>query len=183
VEISYYSPRDTYTFYYKNKNDVNFYTIRTETTEEVEVLDNNVTWTVIPGITRVVITNQTTGVSRTVGTFGLNGQGIGGNGNGGNAAGNANGNGGANQNAGNDQGNGGSDQGIDGIDSDEIQTPRGNINLDKNTSTAKPIGIIIAVIAAAGILAVLLIFFLRKKKHPLKSVSEDVTGEDDRDEK
>lgn len=187
VEISYYSPRDTYTFYYKNKNDVNFYTIRTETTEEVEVVDNNVTWTIIPGITRVIITNQTTGVTNTVGTFGLNGQAIDGAANGGNAAGNANGNANGTDNAGqagaNDQANGGSDQSVDGIDSNEIQTPRGNINLDKNSSTKKPIGIIIAVIAAAGILAVLLTFFLRKKKHPLKSVSEDVTGEDERDEK
>lgn len=188
VEISYYSPRDTYTFYYKNKNDVNFYTIRTETTEEVEVLDNNVTWTIIPGITRVIITNQTTGVTNTVGTFGLNGQAIGGNGNGGNAGGqNAanNANGGANQNAANNQVNGGSDQGIDGIDSDEIQTPRGNIDLDKdqNASAKMPLGLIFACIGAVAVLAVLLIHFLKKRKHSVMSMRKHEAGEEEKDEK
>ena len=190
VELSYYSPRETYSFYYKNKKDVNFYTIRTETTEEVEVLDNNVTWTILPGITRVIITNQTTGVTNTLATTNLNGQQIRGNAGGqnanpGNGGANANGqaNNAADQNGVNNQDNADSDQSIDSIDSNEIQTPRGNIKLDQKETKGLRFQLVFAVLAAAVVLAALVFYFLKKRRKAVKMVSDHKNGEENNNEK
>ena len=173
VLLSYYSPRSTYTFYYKNVKDVNFYTIKTEIIHEAEILDGHITYVIVPGVTRTIITQVGTGISRPVQVNDNTGAEIGNNGDA-----NANGANGGDANGG--DANGGTDTSIDGIDTDEIQTPQANIKLDKKNENNFPVVPIVMAVAVAGLLLMASGLMIRRKKLQFvnKGQSYDPSKED-----
>ena len=173
VLLSYYSPRSTYTFYYKNVKDVNFYTIKTEIIHEAEILDGHITYVIVPGVTRTIITQVGTGISRPVQVNDNTGAEIGNNGDA-----NANGANGGDANGG--DANGGTDTSIDGIDTDEIQTPQANIKLDEKNGNNFPVVPIVMAVAVAGLLLMASGLMIRRKKLQFvnKGQSYDPSRED-----
>lgn len=178
LSLSYFPlDRTTYIIYFYDVNDKNFDQAPVITREEVvttTVNDGPTTYTIAPGLTTVTATDTSTGRSVNAGVEGLSGAQVdqSGTANGANGTGtdsNANGTAGegTDANAGDaDQDTNGqastdqADVSIDGVQADEIQTPQGNIQLDKAASTrtmAVRIGI---AIAAAAIVAILILAYL-----------------------
>lgn len=176
LSLSYFPlDRTTYIIYFYDVNDKNFDQAPVITREEVvttTVNDGPTTYTIVPGITTVTATDESTGRTVNVGAEGLNGARIDTSG----AVNSSNGtDGSANGAAGNgteagadnaDQSANGqnsadnqADVSIDGVQADEIQTPQGNIQLNKkqnNTSRNLIIGLGLAVLAIVALYCVIL---------------------------
>lgn len=182
---NYYSPKNLYMVFYRDEANKDFEHVTLTTVEnvETEVTTGGTTYTILPGITRYVTVNQDNGQETTVattdsqgnpvtqGTAGTASDAAAGTASGNDANGTAEGTEGSD--AGNAAGNASTDNSsdeeqqnisIDGVQADQIQTPQGNIQLNK---TGKPIGGIIAgclAAAAAAIIILALLIFRRSRK-------------------
>lgn len=168
--------RTTYIVYFYDINDKNFDqapVITREIPVTTEIQDRGTTYTFIPGITRIIVTNPTTGTTTEAGVEGTNGTQIASNiptpaGNI-NAANGNNGTANDSSNAGNTNSSEqssseiagaeeGTDTTIDGVNIDEIQTPQGNLKLNekRNNTTRRLIGALIAALAAILVLYIVI---------------------------
>lgn len=174
TEHNYYSPRTTYTVYYRDINNTDFENVVIHTEEVLEtVVTEGTTRTIVnPIVRRVTVVNTVTGETETIavedatgntiqtnGTASSNSTDNNGNSNNSAAASNDNGNSSDNSNSDN-----GTDNVIDGIKAEDIDTPQGNINL-KGSRAKDNSRVILYSGLAAGIALVFFIILIYKRKH------------------
>lgn len=141
VDHNYYSPKEIYTVYYRNEKDTDFAHVVIRKTEiiETKVYKDDTTYEIQPGYTRTIMTDTDSGQSTVIGTEDYHGSQI----------------------NGSDSGN----TSIDGLNKDEIQTPKGNIDLSsRNSSDDGRTKAVIIGIAAAVIILILLLMKRRKNR-------------------
>lgn len=174
TEHNYYSPRTTYTVYYRDINNTDFEHVVIHTEEVLEtVVTEGTTRTIVnPIVRRVTVVNTETGETETIAVEDAAGNTIQTNGT---ASSNSSNNNGINNNnatASNDNGNSsdnsnsdnGTDNVIDGIKAEDIDTPQGNINL-KGSQAKDNSRVILYSGLAAGIALVFFIILFYKRKH------------------
>jgi len=135
IDHSYYSPVTNYTVYYRDVEDTNLAVeVITQERNEITVVQGPDKVTMIPGTVRYVAVNRSTGTSRNLGATDSTGRSLG------------------VTDRGSSSGAGKNDQAMDGVKADEIKTPKGNIDLKKNSgmSTAAIAGAAVLIIAAIG---------------------------------
>ena len=174
TEHNYYSPRTTYTVYYRDINNTDFENVVIHTEEVLEtVVTEGTTRTIVnPIVRRVTVVNTVTGETETIavedatgntiqtnGTASSNSTDNNGNSNNSAAASNDNGNSSDNSNSDN-----GTDNVIDGIKAEDIDTPQGNINL-KGSRAKDNSRVILYSGLVAGIALVFFIILIYKRKH------------------
>lgn len=148
VDHNYYSARQVYTIYYRDKDDKTYenYTIHTTTIVDLPVQVEKTIYRVVPGDTIIEAVDNTTGQRRVLNRTDARGNTV-------------------NTTDGNDQD---ADVSVDGNNTDEIQTPQGNIHLkgqkDKTIREKAVAGTLIGAAAAAVILFWLLMRRNRNKK-------------------
>ena len=153
TEHNYYSPRSTYTVYYRDEANTEFENYVIHTTEVIETtIDQGTTRTVVnPAMTRVTAVNTANGQTTTLAAQDYTGNDI--------QASDSTESSTDNSTASDDN----TDQLIDGIQAEDIDTPQGKIDLkeNQNSHTALYAGI---GIAAAVTVIILVLFYRRKHK-------------------
>jgi hypothetical protein len=160
ISHSWYSPKEEYTVYYRDKKDTDF-SAAVITTEETEIvtIPGRTTFEVFPGTTRYILVNN--GSSSTVGVADGTGAMIGSQSV---AAGGGTAGSGTSDSSGNSSASDGSDHdnSVDGIKTDKVKTPQGSIDL--NDDGISPFIVVLALVCAAAIAAAAIIFASKKRR-------------------
>lgn len=161
LAVSYFSPKDTYQVYVRDVNDTaneNTIVVYEDVVENGGTITNTVTNRVVTGTTTAIAWNTVTGATRTLGTFGVNGQQLAGGQNSPVYANNNNNNSTNSTNA-----NGGTDVSEDGVALSRDAAPQASAAGQSNGSLTAAIAVA-AGVGALALLLLLIILFRRKKR-------------------
>lgn len=150
IDYSYYSPRSSFTIYYRDENNTEFANITIHNTELIETIvdgGEHVTYTVIPGITRVTAVDEN-GNAETVGVQDAAGNDV--------------------ETDGTENDEADSDTVMDGVPVQNIDTPKGNIKLKDDDSSSSFIAAHPAafggILAGLAVLCVVIVILLKKRR-------------------